>query len=78
MRYGSLWRTHRRLIHRFFSVSNTNIFDDKIYQAAKVFLRRLLESPERCVSHASLYVSPHLILAPSRAHHASFEALPDI
>ena len=80
MHYGSLWRAHRRLLHRFFNPSVPDIFDDKIHQAVNVFLRRLIESPGRCLDHASLYVSPRLILAPSRAHYVSFdwEALPDI
>ena len=80
MNYGSLWRSHRRLMHRFFSVSVADIFDDKIHQAVGVFLRRLLESPERCVNHASLYVSPSLdhctVLGSPRAFY--WEALPDI
>jgi hypothetical protein len=58
MPYGNLWRTHRRLIHRFFNPSVADQFDDKIYKAINVFLHRLSESPERFLKHAHLYVNP--------------------
>jgi len=68
MRYGNLWRTSRRLFHRFFNVSTVSRFDDKIHKAVGVFLRRLSESPDRFLKHAHLYVSLRSILALSRAH----------
>ncbi len=57
MSYGNLWRTHRRLFHRFFNVSVVDQFDDKIHKAVNVFLHRLSESPERFLKHIHLYVS---------------------
>ena len=62
MRYGNTWRIHRRLFHRFFNVSVADQFDDKIYNAIDVFLRRLSETPERFLEHARLYVGPHLFI----------------
>lgn len=56
MRYGNVWRTHRRLFHRFFNVSTASRFDDKIHVAVRVLLRRLSETPERFLKHAHLYV----------------------
>ena len=72
MHYGNLWRVHRRLMHRFFNGSVVDMFDDKMHQAVNVFLRRLIESPERCLNHAELYVSSGFILAMPRTHHAPF------
>ena len=80
MHYGSVWRVHRRLMHRFFNPSVADEFDDKIHRAVNVFLRRLVDSPERFLNHAELYVGPRSILAPSWAHYVpfDFEVLPDI
>jgi hypothetical protein len=58
MPYGNLWRTHRRLIHRFFNPSVADQFDDKIYKAVIAFLHLLSESPECFLKHAHLYVNP--------------------
>jgi cytochrome P450 len=58
MPYGNLWRTHRRLMHRFFGPSVADQFDDKIQKAVNVFLHRLSESPEHFLNHAHLYVNP--------------------
>ncbi|KAF9645509.1 CyP450 monooxygenase [Thelephora ganbajun] len=52
MPYGSTWRRHRKLFHRFFNIPAVDQFDDKIYKAVDVFLRRLSESPERFLNHA--------------------------
>ena len=68
MRYGDLWRTNRRLFHRFFNVSVASQFDDKIYKAVDVFLRRLAGSPERFLKHIHLYVRPHSTIVLSPAH----------
>lgn len=51
MPYGSIWRTHRRLFHRFFNVGVADLFDDKIEKAVNVFAHRLSESPERFLDH---------------------------
>ncbi|KAF9786299.1 cytochrome P450 [Thelephora terrestris] len=51
MHYGTTWRNHRRLFHRFFNISVADQFDDKIHKAVNVFLRRLAESPERFLKH---------------------------
>ena len=72
MRYGDLWRIHRRLFHRFFNVSAANQFDDKIHTAVNVFLRRLSGSPECFLKHAHLCVGSRPIFASSRAHHMLF------
>ena len=80
MRYGTTWRTHRRLFHRFFNVSAADRFDDKIYEAVGAFLRRLLESPERFLKHVHLYVGPSFdhCITPD-LHYIPFDrkALPD-
>jgi len=68
MRYGNLWRTNRRLFHRFFNVSVASQFDHKIHKAMDVFLHRLTESPERFLKHIHLYASPHLITTFYWAH----------
>ncbi|KAF9645502.1 cytochrome P450 [Thelephora ganbajun] len=52
MPYGNAWRMRRRLFHRFFNVPAVGQFDDKIYKAVNVFLRRLSKSPERFLKHA--------------------------
>ena len=57
MQYGNIWRTHRKLFHRFFNISAASQFDDKIHKAVSVFLHRLSDSPERFLKHAHLYVS---------------------
>jgi hypothetical protein len=57
MHYGNLWRTHRRLMDRFFNPLVVNKFDDKIHKAVNVFLHRLSESPERFLKHTHLYAS---------------------
>jgi len=59
MHYSSAWRIQRRLFHRFFNISVVDQFD-KIREAVSVFLHRLIESPERFLSHTQLYVSLHL------------------
>jgi len=69
MPYGNLWRTHRRLFHRFFNPSTATQFDDKIHRAINIFLHRLSESPERFLNHIRLCVCPHPILASSQAHY---------
>ena len=56
MHYGSTWRNHRRLFHRFYNVSVADQFDDKMYKAVNVFLHRLSESPERFLKHVHLCV----------------------
>ena len=62
MHYGNLWRTHRRLFHRFFNASTASQFDDKIHKAVIVFLHRLSESPKRFLNHTRLYVCPCALL----------------
>ena len=80
MRYGNLWRTSRRLFHRFFNTSTVSQFDDKIHKAVHVFLHRLSEAPERFSKHANLYVGLHSVVALSQAHGKRFgwEASPDL
>ena len=58
MSYGSTWRVHRKLFHRFFNISAADQFNDKIDDAVNAFLRRLSESPERFLKHAHLCVNP--------------------
>jgi len=67
MPYGNLWRTHRKLFHRFFNSSASSQFDDKIRKAVGVFLRQLSESPEHFLKHAHLYVGPCSIFREPRA-----------
>ncbi|KAF9786328.1 cytochrome P450 [Thelephora terrestris] len=52
MSYGSAWRIHRKLFHRFFSVAIKDRFDDKMCDAVNVFIHRLSESPEKFLKHA--------------------------
>ena len=73
MPYGNLWRIHRRLMNRFFNPSVVNRFDDEIYKAVNVFLRRLSESPERFLKHAHLCVMPYSIPALSWTHRIPFD-----
>jgi len=73
MHYGSLWRTHRRLFHRFFNASAASQFDDKIHKAVGVFLRRLSESPECFLNHACLYVDPRSVRAQLRVYYVPFD-----
>ena len=69
MPYGNTWRIHRKLFHRFFTVSTADRFDDKIRKAVNTFLRLLAESPEHFLSHAHLYVRSQSTIALSRAYH---------
>ena len=80
MRYGNLWRTSRRLFHRFFNISAASQFDDKIHKAVNVFLHRLSDSPERFLKHAHLYVNPCSIIGMAQAHctHFGLEASLDL
>jgi hypothetical protein len=72
MSYGSAWRIHRKLFHRFFSVAIKDRFDDKICDAVNVFIHRLSESPEKFLKHAHLYVVSQPILALSWAYLTCF------
>jgi hypothetical protein len=44
--YENGWRTHRRLFHRFFSVSTVERFDPRLFKGTHDFLRRLADFPE--------------------------------
>jgi len=72
MPYGNLWRTSRRLFHRFFNITALGRFDDKTHKAVNVFLHRLSESPERLLKHARLYVGLRSIITLSQAHKTHF------
>ena len=54
--YGSRWRTHRRLFHRFLDAFAVERFDPRPFQGICSFLRRLAESPECFADRTRLYV----------------------
>lgn len=77
MPYGSIWRMHRRLFHRFFNVAVADLFDDKIEKAVNVFAHRLFESPERFLDHTRLYVTPSSTLLLFWTYPTRFPGKPD-
>ena len=54
MRYGSLWKNSRRLLHEFLNARAVIKFDDYQRKHAYRLLLHLAESPEKFADHIEL------------------------
>jgi hypothetical protein len=56
MRYGDLWRSHRRVHHKNFRPKDTTEFEKKQLKAIHELLRRLVHNPHDLFPHVRLWV----------------------
>ncbi|KAH7883254.1 cytochrome P450 [Phlebopus sp. FC_14] len=63
MPYGSKWRLQRSFIHQAFRADAVPRFKPSVQRQAYQLLRDLLESPDHCWDHLSLYTSSVIIKA---------------
>ena len=59
--YGTKWRSHRRLFHKYFGTNVVSNFEPQERKATHELLYRLIHKPEDFMSHIRLYV-PFMLL----------------
>ncbi|OCH91504.1 CyP450 monooxygenase [Obba rivulosa] len=61
MRYGQLWRRHRRAFHQFFNQSAVSAYEQRLCRLAPQFLRNLYKEPKGFAQHTEQVVGAQIL-----------------
>ena len=60
MRYGAIWRQHRRAFHKYFSPTAIPAWHPIMYEEIKAFLCKAKSQPDAVFDHVQMFVGQSL------------------